>query len=62
MAFLKALFGRFVTRGDQKHEKTIPKKSIWAHHKKCGFFSSVVFFRLRVVLFDLFFIAFLGVS
>jgi hypothetical protein len=42
--FLKAFFGRFVTRGVQKHGKKNPKKSIWAHHKKCGFFSSVFFF------------------
>jgi hypothetical protein len=35
--FFNALFGRFVTRGVQKHE-IFSKKSIWAHHKKCGFF------------------------
>jgi hypothetical protein len=39
--FFKAFFGRFVTRGVQKHGKTFfsktRKKSIWAHHKKCGF-------------------------
>jgi hypothetical protein len=36
--FFNALFGRFITRGVQKHEKQIPKKSIWAHHTKCFFF------------------------
>jgi hypothetical protein len=37
--FSNAFFGRFVTRGVQKHEKNLFwKKPIWAHHKKCGFF------------------------
>jgi hypothetical protein len=57
-----AFFGRFVARGVQKHEgKKIPKKPIWAHHKKCGFF----FLRppppsppLFVVLLDFFYHAF----
>jgi hypothetical protein len=35
------IFGRFVTRGVQKHDKKFPKKSIWAHHQKRGLFLSV---------------------
>jgi hypothetical protein len=61
--FLKALFGRFVTRGVQKHEKNFfPKKPIWAHHKKCGFFSLRFFFFTLGCFVRFFFIAFLGVS
>jgi hypothetical protein len=60
---LTRFFGRFVTRGVQKHEKQI-EKPIWAHHKKNGVFvSSVfVFFSLGCLLFgSIFLIAFLGV-
>jgi hypothetical protein len=43
--FFNAFFWRFVTRGVQKHEKNFfSKKSIWAHHKECGFFSPISFF------------------
>jgi hypothetical protein len=35
--FLGRFFGRIVTRGVQKHGFFF-EKSIWAHHKKCGFF------------------------
>jgi hypothetical protein len=60
-----AFFGRFVTRGVQKHNKNLfsnlfSKKSIWAHHKKCGFVFVLFFlFFPSVVWFDLVFIAFL---
>jgi hypothetical protein len=50
MDFFKVFFGRFVTRGVQKHGK----KSIWAHHKKCGFFFPQFFFPPSVVSFDFF--------
>jgi hypothetical protein len=45
---LRAFFGRFVTRGVQKHEKhCFSKKYISAHHKKCGvFFLRFFFFSL----------------
>jgi hypothetical protein len=39
--FFNALFGRFVTsnKGSSKTRKNfVWKKSIWAHHKKCGVF------------------------
>jgi hypothetical protein len=41
IVFLIALFGRFVTRGVQKHDNCFSKKSIWAHYKKCGYFFSL---------------------
>jgi hypothetical protein len=45
------VFGRFVTRGVQKHHFFFfSEKSISAHHKKCGFFSSDFFFSLGCFL------------
>jgi hypothetical protein len=56
--FFKAFFGRFVTRGVQKHEKNFfPKKSIWAHHKKCGFFSLRFFFFYPRLFCSIFFLS-----
>jgi hypothetical protein len=43
--FFNRVFGRFATRGLQKHD-FFPQKSIWAHHKKCGFFFLGCFFSL----------------
>jgi hypothetical protein len=62
IVFLKAFFGRFVTRGVQKHGGKKSKKSISAHHKKCGFFSLRFFFFLPRLFCSFFLIAFLGVS
>jgi hypothetical protein len=56
--FLKAFFGRFVTRGVQKHEKNFfPKISIWAHHKKCGFFPLRFFFFYPRLFCSIFFLS-----
>jgi hypothetical protein len=61
ICFLNRVFGRFVTRGVQNHDKKL-KKSIWAHHKKCGFFFLRFLFNPSAVLLDFVLIAFLGVS
>jgi hypothetical protein len=37
------VFGRFITRGVQKHD-FFPTKIHWAHHKECGFFFLRFFF------------------
>jgi hypothetical protein len=51
--FLRAFFGRFVTRGVQKHEKTFfSKKSIGSSQEMRLFFPP--FFSPSVVLFDFF--------
>jgi hypothetical protein len=42
--FFLGAFWAFRNKGVQKHEKTNSKKSIWAHHKKCGFFFLRFFF------------------
>jgi hypothetical protein len=43
--FFKGVFGAFRNKGSSKTRKIFfPKKSIWAHHKKCGFFPLRFFF------------------
>jgi hypothetical protein len=49
--FFNAFFGRFVTKGVRKHGK----KSIWAHHRKCGFCFVHIFFPPSAVWFDFFY-------
>jgi hypothetical protein len=57
------VFGRFVTRRVQKHDKLFSKKFDLAHHKKCGLVFPPVFPPSALGCFARFFlIAFLGVS
>jgi hypothetical protein len=43
--FFKGVFWAFRNKGSSKTRKNFsPKKSIWAHHKKCGFFFLRFFF------------------
>ena len=54
--FLKGVFGAFRNKGSSKtRKKLFSKKSISAHHKKCGFFPLRFFFPPSVVLFDFFY-------
>jgi hypothetical protein len=66
IVFFNAFFWVFRNKGSPKTRKKtfFSRKSIWAHHKKCGFFFVRFFFLPPGCLYfgSIFLIAFLGVS